>query len=120
LEADVTTPAPDAEGARARPDRDRDRETVRRALRAGGLTWAVVGGLLVASVLYAGGDGRAGLAAVLLGMVFGGMVASGWLLVAAGLDLLADEPPSRRRAAWTVAVVVATMLSPVLVLGAGG
>jgi hypothetical protein len=118
LEADVTTPAPDAEGAHTRPDRDR--ETVRRALRAGGLTWAVVGGLLVASVLYAGGDGRAGLAAVLLGMVFGGMVASGWLLVAAGLDLLADEPPSRRRAAWTVAVVVATMLSPVLVLGAGG
>jgi hypothetical protein len=112
LEAEVVDPAT--------AGRDRDRETVRRALRAGGATWAVVGGALVASVLNAGGDGRAGLAAVLLGLVFAGMVASGWLLVAAGLDLLADETPSRRRVVWTVAVVLATMLSPVLVMGAGG
>jgi hypothetical protein len=111
----VRSPAPSGRDQRAR-----DALVVRRALRAGGLTWLVIGGLLLASVLNAGGGGQAGMAALLLGLVFAGVVTSAWLLLATVLDLLADDPPSRRRILFTAGVTLFTLLSPVLVAGARG
>ncbi|HVM00924.1 MAG TPA: hypothetical protein VM324_16665 [Egibacteraceae bacterium] len=98
--------------------RDRDRTTVRRALAAGAAVWLAVGTVLVTIVVRAGGDGAAGLAAVFLALVSGAVVASGWLLLAAALDLLAGEPPGRRRVLWTVGVLLFTFSSPLLVVAA--
>jgi hypothetical protein len=47
-------------------------------------------------------------------------VASGWLILALFLDVLADQRATRRRLAWTAGVVLFTMASPMLVLGAQG
>lgn len=99
---------------------DRDRETVRRGLRAGLLTWAAVAAALVVGALVTGGSGRAGAVAVALGLVVGALVASGWLLLALALDLLAGRFPDRRRTLWTAGVVLFTLLSPVFVVGAHG
>lgn len=96
----------------------RDRTTVRRALGAGLLVWICTGAALVAVVIGAGGDGAAGLVAVSMGLVVGSVIASAWLMLAAALDLLADHPPSRRRALWTVGVVVFTFATPLLVVAA--
>lgn len=98
----------------------RDVAVVRLALRAGGVVWAVVAGLLLSVVLLGGHGGRAGLAAVLSGLVAGAAVTSGWLLLAGVLDLLADVPVGRRRLAWTAGAVLLTLASPILVLGAAG
>jgi hypothetical protein len=57
---------------------------------------------------------------MLLGFVIGGIVASGWLLVAAAIDLRTDQPIGRRRVAWTVGVTAVAALSPVMVAGVGG
>lgn len=97
---------------------ERDRVTVRRALIAGGVVWGLVGGPLVVGLAPAGGQASA--AGMLLGLVFAGLIASLWLLAAAGIDLWTGQPIGRRRVAWTAGVLVATMLSPLLVLGAGG
>jgi hypothetical protein len=102
------------------PPADRDRRIVRRALVAGAATWAVLSVLLLAATLVAGLGGREGLTVVLLALCFGGAVASGWLILALFLDVLADQRATRRRLAWTAGVVLFTMASPMLVLGAQG
>ncbi len=109
---------PDAGQRPARRRADRDRVTVRRALIAGGVVWALVGGPLV--MWFAPAGGQASAVGMLLGLVFAGMITSTWLLVAAAIDLWTGQPVDRRRLAWTVGVTIATMLSPLLVLGAGG
>lgn len=107
-------------GATTRPPGARDRTTVRRALAAGGVVWALVAVPLVVSVVVGGGDGDAALPVVLLGLSCGGIVASGWLLLALGLDVAAGDPPGTARLLWTAAVVVLTGLSPLLFLASGG
>lgn len=112
--------------ARARDDAPRswaqgERVTVRRALIAGGATWALLGGGLMVGMASAGTGGR--VAGMLLGLVCGGMVASAWLLIALCIDLWTRQPLGRRRVVWTVGVTLATMISPVLpvtALSAGG
>lgn len=98
----------------------RDAEVVRRGLRAGLLTWAVVGGLLLVAAVLVGGTGRLGLVAVMMGFVSGTLVTGGWLLLAGILDLAADRRLGRRRLAWTLGAVLAAFLSPVLIVGALG
>lgn len=93
---------------------------VRRAMIAGGITWAVLGLPLFTAVIVGGGDGRAGLATLLLALVFGGVIASAWLLVGTLLDLLAGEVPGRRRIVWMVLILGFTFISPLLVAGAEG
>lgn len=99
---------------------DREARTVRRGLAAGGVVWLTGSAVLVAVTVAAGGSGRDGLTAVLAALVGGAVTASGWLLLAAWLDLVAEEPPGRRRVVWTVAVVAFTFVSPLLVLGVHG
>lgn len=91
---------------------------MRRALVAGTALWVGLGAVLVAVVVRAGGDGGAGVVAVMSALVAGSLLASAWLLLAAALDLVAGEPPGRRRTIWTVAVIVFTFASPLLVAGA--
>ncbi len=94
---------------------DRDRTTVRRALRAGGIVGGV---LLVAGVAVTASLGapfRAAAAAAIAGGLF---VAAGWLLLATLLDTLAGDPPDRRRTWWTVAMTALAMLGPFLLLSA--
>jgi hypothetical protein len=109
----VTRPAP-------APDAGRDRRVVRRGLLAGGVVWAVLGVALAVSQTAAGGGGRGVLAGILLGLVLGLIVASGWLLLALLVDIIAGQVPTRRRVATSVAVLGAAMLSPLLLLAAGG
>jgi hypothetical protein len=101
-------------------DADRDRRTVRRGLAAGAAVWAAVGGLLSTTQLAAGRGARGFAAGAALGLVFGLLAASGWLLLALLLDLLAGHRPSARRGLVTLAVVLAAMVSPVLVVALGG
>jgi len=84
------------------------------------LTWAVTGVPLLVAAVAGGGGGTVGLAAVLLTLTLGGLVASGWLLLAGILDVTAGERPGRRRLVWTAAVVMATLLSPLLLVAARG
>ncbi|MPZ89144.1 MAG: hypothetical protein GEU81_13970 [Nitriliruptorales bacterium] len=102
------------------PPADRDRTMVRRALIAGGITWAALGLPLFTAVLVGGGGGRAGLATLLLALTFGGAAASAWLLVGTLLDLLAGEAPGRQRIVWMVLILSFTFVSPLLVAGAEG
>jgi hypothetical protein len=115
--ADPAEPRAD-DATPARSPRERDRLTVRRALIAGAVAWALVGGPLVVGLAPAGGQASA--VGMLLGFVIGGIVASGWLLVAAAIDLRTDQPIGRRRVAWTVGVTAVAALSPVMVAGVGG
>jgi hypothetical protein len=98
----------------------RDRTTLRRALAAGGIACAAVGLPFLLGVALGGGSGRAGVAAVLLGLTVGCIVGAGWLLLAVLLDLMAGEPPSGARLAWTLAAVLAAASCPALLLAAGG
>jgi len=107
-------------GATTRPPGARDRTTLRRALATGGVVWTLVALPLVVSVVVGGGNGAAALSVVLLGLSCGGIVASGWLLLALGLDLAAGDAPGARRLFWTAAVVVLTGFSPLLFLASGG
>lgn len=91
---------------------------MRRALLAGVALWVVGGAVLVAVVVRAGGDGAAGVVAVMVALVAGSLLASAWLLLAATLDLVAGEPPGRRRVLWTVGVLLFAFVSPLLVAGA--
>jgi hypothetical protein len=105
---------------RAQATADRDRTMVRRALTAGGIMWALIGAPLMIAVIVGGGTGQAGLATLFLGLTFGGLVASAWLLVGTLLDLLAGEVPGRRRIVWIAVVLGFTFASPLLVAAAGG
>lgn len=104
----------------ASPGRSRDARVARRGLTAGGVVWAGLSVLLVGVTVSAGGTGRDGLVAVLAALVAGAATASGWLLLAALLDVLADEPPGRGRVALTAAVLALAVVSPLLVVGAHG
>lgn len=92
------------------PDgRDRDRETVRRALRAGGAGAVVAAlGLLLA---------LPPAPAVVGAVTVGALVSSGWLLLAAALDVLAGQRPGTRRWAWTALAVGLALLGPLLFVG---
>lgn len=112
---------PNAKGLlRRSTSTDRDRETVRRALRAGTAVWLALSAVLVAVTALLGGTGRQGAVVVTLALVVGTLVTAAWLLLAAGLDLATGAFPSRRRALWTIAATLVAAASPVLVLGAQG
>ncbi|MBW3601079.1 MAG: hypothetical protein KY434_00045 [Actinobacteria bacterium] len=96
----------------ARQSQGRERRVIRRALTAGAATWLAVTATLVAL-------GDAGIGPLLAGGPPATVVASVWLLLAAVLDVAAGLPVGRRRVAWTVGMVVATLLLPP-VLGAVG
>ncbi len=91
---------------------------MRRALTAGTALWVGLGAVLIGAVVRAGGDGAAGAVALTIALVAGSLLASAWLLLAATLDLVAGEPPGRRRTLWTVALIVFTFASPLLVAAA--
>lgn len=101
-------------------DLDRDRRIVRRALAAGAIVWAVLGGVLVAPALGAGLGGQEAAAMVFLALCFGLATSSIWLLLALALDAYVGARIGRRRLVWTAGMVVCTMISPMLVLGAQG
>lgn len=95
---------------------ERDRTTVRRALRAGGVAGgAVTVALVVAALATAPATAAAALFA---GITVAALVGGGWLLLAAILDIVAGEAPGAGRWAWTVMALVVTFLGPFLVLGA--
>jgi hypothetical protein len=98
-----------------RTDPARDRETLRRAAIAAGLVWVVAAfALTVFAVL--GGELTAVTVPliVLIALVFAGLAASAWLMLAALLDIRADELPGRRRIVWTGGLLVATAFLPLL------
>ncbi len=97
---------------------NRERTTVRRALGAGAVVALAVGAPLAVAVLVGGGTGAALLAVSLLALTAGGVVATGWLLLAAGLDLRSGAGVGRRRAAWTVGVATSTFVAQVLAAAA--
>jgi hypothetical protein len=115
--ADPGSPPRDEHAGR-HEDARRDAVTIRRGLRAGAVVWVALGAVFTTVVIRAGGDGAAGLAAVMLGLTAGSLVASGWLLLAALLDLLAGARVGRRRVIVTAAVVLFAFASPMLVVGA--
>lgn len=85
---------------------------------SGAVVTAAVGGPLAIGVVAGGGTGTALLAVVMLALTAGGVVATGWLLLAAGLDLRAGAGVGRRRVAWTVAVAASTFAAQVLAAAA--
>ena len=93
---------------------DRDRTTVRRALRAGAVAGAIAGASALAAAIAGEVPGGFVIAAVLAA---GSLVAAVWLLLAGLLDVFAGEPPSGRRVLWMVGVVLLAMLGPFLLLG---
>ena len=92
----------------------RDRTTIRRALKAGGVAAAAVGVPLLAWALAAGAD--LVVAALLAGLTAGVWLAAGWLMLALGLDLLASEIPGGGRVALTSAAGLLALLMPFLLL----
>ncbi|HUH08838.1 MAG TPA: hypothetical protein VML96_13640 [Egibacteraceae bacterium] len=113
--APVDAPGAGSEAAAERAAR-RDATTVRRALTAGALSWALITGALSVVGVAGGGGLRAIGSAAVIALVLGSSIASAWLLLAAGLDLVAGEQLSRRRGAWTIGVVLFALLSPLLML----
>ncbi|MDQ3343816.1 MAG: hypothetical protein M3425_02910 [Actinomycetota bacterium] len=95
--------------------RERDRTTVRRALRAGALAGGVVACALLLAVLLGPGGGAP--AAVMAGIAVGALVAAGWLLLGAVLDIFAGERVGATRWAWTAVTTVLALLGPFLVVG---
>ena len=94
---------------------DRNRTTVRRALRAG----TVVGAIIFVLGVVLTGDGGIELPIVIMtALTAATFVNAAWLLVAYLLDVIAGDPPDRRRTVWTVVSVVAAMFGPFLLLGA--
>ena len=96
--------------------RERDRTTVRRACKAGGVTALLVVGMLLVLTLL--GSGPGGAVVVSAAIAVGSLVAAAWLLLAGLLDVFAGEPPGRRRLVWTVGAVLVAMLGPFLLIGA--
>ncbi|MDQ3538361.1 MAG: hypothetical protein M3415_06165 [Actinomycetota bacterium] len=95
--------------------RERDRITVRRALRSGAAAGVVVTGALLLVVLLGPGGGAP--VAVMTGVAIGALVAAGWLLLGAVLDILAGERVGAARWAWTAAATILALLGPFLVVG---
>ena len=94
---------------------DRNRTTVRRALRGAGVVAVVV--LVLGLILTSSAD--IPLRAVIATAIAAGLfVAAGWLLLSMLLDTFAGDPPDRRRTLWTVAVTTLAMLAPFLLLAA--
>ena len=93
---------------------ERDRTTVRRALRAGLVVTVVAGVPLVVAALLAGA-GLVGLA-VVAGLAAGVLATAGWLLLAGLLDVWAGDLPGARRLAVTAVFTVLALLSPYVVL----
>lgn len=91
---------------------------LRRALVAGIVVAAVVAALLAGAVLWDGGGGALGLAALLSGVTVGALTASGWLLLALLLDLLAGRVPGVRRLWWALGLAALGFIGPVFILGA--
>ena len=96
------------------PAVDRNRTTVRRAVRAGAIGGAVAAGFMLILAVQSKVAGGAVLAAAIAGW---GVIAAAWLLLAALLDVLAGEPPNLRRVVWTAVATLVAMLSPFLLLG---
>ena len=96
----------------------RDQRIVRRALRAGLAVWLVTAVIIGAGFTMAGGGGRAGLLAAMMGLVLGALVMTTWLLLSVLLDLFAGVQPGRNRVWWTVGAFSFSFISPALVLGA--
>ena len=100
------------------PHTQRDRTTVRRGLIGGALVWALAT-MLLAAAGVAGGFTPAALGLQMaLAAPFGGIVAAVWVWLAILLDVLAGEPPSRRRWLWALGLTVATAFLLPLVLAA--
>jgi hypothetical protein len=93
---------------------DVDRRVVRRALRAGAAAGAALAVAALAANAAFGGDGAAALVWALSALVVGLLVAAGWLVLAALLDLVAGVLPGRRRLAWTAGLFAAAFVAPVL------
>lgn len=94
----------------------RDRTTVRRALKAGGVVAVLVGAPLVVAAVV--GAPALWLAAVFAGLTVGTLFAAAWLLLAGVLDVSAGVFPGRGRVAVTVVVTLLAMLTPFLLLAA--
>ncbi len=92
----------------------RDRRTVRRALRAGAVTALVLSVLTAVGNALFGGDGYAAAVWITSAMVIGALVSAGWLVLAMILDLAAGVVPTRRRVLWTAAVFATAFIAPVL------
>ena len=93
---------------------DRNRTTVRRALRAGAVVGAAAGVAALVAALAGQVPGGFVIAAAL---AVGSLAAAFWLLLAGLLDVFAGEPPDRRRVLWMIGVVLLAMLGPFLMLG---
>lgn len=100
------------------PHSERDRTTLRRGLCAGGVVWALASvALMVAGV--AGGLNLVALPLQLaLASPFGGIAACLWIWLATLLDVLAGEPPSRRRWLWAFGLTAFTAFMLPLALSA--
>ncbi len=85
---------------------------------AGAIVWAVLAGGLIAAAAVGGLSGQEAAAMMFLALCFGLATSSLWLLVALALDAYAGVRIGRRRLAWTAGLVVCTMISPMLALGA--
>ena len=93
---------------------DRNRTTVRRALRAGGVVGAAAGVAALVAALAGTVPGGFVIAAALAA---GSLVAAFWLLLAGLLDVFAGEAPDRRRVLWMIGIVLLAMLGPFLMVG---
>ena len=94
---------------------DRNRTTVRRAVRAGLIGAALAAAAMGVLAASAKVPGSAILAAAIAAW---GLVTAAWLLLAALLDVLAGDPPNLRRVVWTAVATLVAMLGPFLLLGA--
>jgi hypothetical protein len=101
-------------GTRTRTAPEADRRVVRRALRAGAVVGAGLALLAVGGNALLGGDGRAAAVWITSCLVVGLLVAAGWLVLAALLDMASGSLPGGRRIAWTAGVVAAAFISPVI------
>lgn len=92
---------------------DRNRTTVRRALRGGAVAGTAVFGLALLATAASDIPLRA---VVATGIAAGLFITAGWLLLSMLLDNIAGQPPDRRRTIWTVAMTVLAMMAPFLLL----
>lgn len=91
-----------------------DRRTLRRAVRAGVATATALALLgLIANAAF-GGDGLSAGVWVASAVVVGLLMASGWLVLALLLDLIAGHVPGQRRVIWTAVLFAVAFVSPVL------
>ena len=92
---------------------DRNRTTVRRALRSGVI---VAVGVVLLALLFTASSDIPLRAVVATGIAAGLFITAGWLLLSMLLDTIAGQPADRRRTIWTVALTVLAMLAPFLLL----